>query len=175
MEQHLKPHIEVTITPEMRALFIGQNICGKGTYTRDLQHQRSARKESSRQLEPRSGWTSHCLRRDGKRPLKFEGLQIASYNVPIAFKRAVLEHRAAIYVDRSNEIYMSLALLLPPDAVARSIFDAGLVSRDAPRRLLSDWNDKVSQIGKRVTLCSPQTDTIAQICSAFAPIIPFCR
>ena len=174
MEQQVKPHVDVTITPELYALYAGRKISGNDVNAIQTRQQKLPHETKSCDTKLRSGWVSYTLRRDGKRPLKFEGLKIASYTVPIPLKQMVFEYQTSIYIDRSKDIYMSLILLLPPDAAARSIFDAGLISTQAPRLQLSDWCDKVSEIAKRVTSSSLHTDTLLQIRNAIRPKTPLC-
>ncbi|MFA8442745.1 hypothetical protein [Yoonia sp.] len=169
MEHQIKPHIDVTITPELHALYAGRTLSDAPALAATTQGNIAADKEDLRNPDVASGWRSYCLRRDGRRPLKFMGLHVASYTVPTLVGDMVCTQKLSIYIDQSHKFYMSMALPMPADAPIRSIFDADLVSPHLPKRLLADWRDKITQVSKAATLSSPDKDMVSHMRGGTGP------
>ena len=169
MEHRIKPDIDVIITPELHAPYAGRTLSDAPAIAATKQGNIAADEEDLRKPNVASGWRSYCLRRDGRRPLKFMGLRVASYTVPTLIGDMVCTQKLTIYSDQSHKFYMSLALHMPAEAPIRSIFDADLVSTHAPKRLLSDWRDKITQVSKAATLSSPDKDMVSHMRGGTGP------
>ncbi|PJI91442.1 hypothetical protein BC777_0270 [Yoonia maricola] len=174
MGQHINPQIDVTITPALRALLAGQSVTAAGESAREVPARMIHDTVPTATSVPRSATQMQSLRRDGKRPLRFEGLLVVANIVPVRVDDMVLQQHMAIYVDNAGDIYMSLALLIPPDAPARSLFNANKISVQAPEQHLSNWYDRASKIIEQLTPPSPCPDARAPLYSALRSLTSLC-
>lgn len=165
--QSAAPHIEVTITPALRALVTDQRIRARCSAT----HQPVASGRSGAEVTALNyPWQVQRLRRDGQRPLKFEGLQIAGYRTPVLMGQTECEQRVAVYVSRSNRIFVALALIAPRDAPLRSVHDASPLAAQPPSPLLAAWCRKIGNALGLLALSSHPADCRAQIQNAIRSI-----
>ena len=155
MTQPSRPDIDVTITPALRALLAGRSIAqmtGRAGKT-PRSYTPTSRAPAPRQTRPMS--QRHRLRRDGQRPLLIEGMRVFSQTDPLPLGDIVLEQRIAVYLDKADDAYLALALVVPTEVAAHSIFDAGLMSPSTPAAFLSAWSAKANAVIARLTAKSP--------------------
>ena len=172
MGQQRKPDVEVTISPELRAIFSNRKRAAQDGSRHPKQKVVVPHENSISENCRTPVWQWQTLRRDGGRPLKFEGLKVVEHEPPVPLAVSTFEQRMAIYIDRSRNVYMSLALVVPPDAGMRSVFDADQISAQAPTHLLSKWYEKVVRVTGLLTACSSHDDMRGSIHHAARSITP---
>lgn len=174
MTQPSSPEIDVTITPALRALLAGRSVAQMTAVARKTPRSGTPKSRAPARRQTRPMTQKHRLRRDGQRPLLIEGMRVVSQTAQLPLGDIVLEQRIAVYLDTSDDAYLALALVVPSEVAAHSIFDAGLMSPSTPAAFLSAWSAKADAVIVRLTATSPYPDLRHPVHGAQGSLLSLC-
>ncbi len=158
MTQPSSPDIDVTITPALRALVAGRSIGHMAAVARKTPRNGPPTSPAQAALQTLPMMQKHRLRRDGQRPLLIDGMRVIAQSAQLPLGDIVLEQRVAVYLDATDNAYLALALVVPSEVAAHSIFDAGLMSSSRPAEFVSAWSAKANAVIASLTATSPHPD-----------------
>ena len=130
--------IEVTISQELRDLLTGRMRSEAPEITRPVTVVPEAIVPVS---EP--GWQKIRLRRDGQRPLQFDGLPVVRFSGPLTLGEWDCEQDVALYLDRHGDAYLALALHMPETAPVRPVHQTRRMDPANAESWLRDWTVRI--------------------------------
>lgn len=131
-------NIDVTISQELRDLVAGRDLIALAGKADRNAAARPPVSDHTRAM-PTGTWSLCRLRRDGARPLVFNGLPVVSHEGSLQADGCTYRHGFSIYVSALREIYVHLTLAGPDDAPRRPLNRCERLDATRASGLLQSW------------------------------------
>lgn len=129
-------NLEVSISPELRGLLAGRGLSALPSEPQPtVEPDRGSRSETGSV----AWWTPLRLRRDGDRPVRFEGQTLVSFSTKLGLVGWDCTQEVALHVSKEQQFYLSLALLVPDGTPARPVYRCIELGADAGPDMIDDW------------------------------------